>query len=132
MTKDEYKAIKKKGSDLRERLRKRLNVPELPAVSDENYDKIRSIYNSADKQVTKFLNNLESKEFFKTWYPIEYLSEKDVEDIAVIVISRMRNGTTDRKILDNIKKGICMVTTGFCCMVIEIVMIRYLLKILNY
>ena len=66
MTKDEYKAIKKKGSDLRERLRKRLNVPELPAVSDENYDKIRSIYNSADKQVTKFLNNLESKEFFKT------------------------------------------------------------------
>lgn len=105
MTKDEYKAIKKKGSDLRERVRKRLNVPELPAVSDENYDKIRSIYNSADKQVTKFLNNLESKEFFKTWYPIEYLSEKDVEDIAVIVISRMGNGTTDRKILDNIKKG---------------------------
>ena len=105
MTKDEYKAIKKKGSDLRERLRKRLNVPALPAVSDENYDKIRSIYNSADKQVTKFLNNLESKEFFKTWYPIEYLSEKDVEDIAVIVISRMGNGTTDRKILDNIKKG---------------------------
>ena len=105
MTKDEYKAIKKKGSDLRERLRKRLNVPELPAVSDENYDRIRSIYNSADKQVTKFLNNLESKEFFKTWYPIEYLSEKDVEDIAVIVISRMGNGTTDRKILANIKKG---------------------------
>ena len=76
MTKDEYKAIKKKGSDFRERLRKRLNVPELPSTSDENYENIRSIYNSMNKQVTKFLNNLESKEFFKTWYPIEYLYGK--------------------------------------------------------
>ena len=106
-------------------------MPKLHAANDD-YDKNHIKYNSVDNQLTGFPENFASKEFFKTWYPIEYLSEKDVEDIAVIVISRMGNGTTDRKILDNIKKGICMVTTGFCCMVIEIVMIRYLLKILNY
>ena len=105
MTNDEYQAIKKKGSDFRKRLRARLDAPKIPSVSNEDYDKIRSMNNSVDKQITKFFKDLESKKFYKMWYPIEYLSEQEVEDIAVIVISRMGNETTDRKIMENIKDG---------------------------
>ena len=66
--------------------------------------KNHSKYNSVNKQIMSFYKKLKGDNYFKIWFPLEYLTENDIIKLAEVFISRSSESGEDRQLLEQLSK----------------------------
>ena len=100
MTKQEFNDNKKK---ITKKIMEQLNIPMVKG--NELYYKNHSKYNSVNKQIMSFYKKLKGDNYFKIWFPLEYLTENDIIKLAEVFISRSSESGEDRQLLEQLSKN---------------------------
>ena len=77
MTEQEFNDNKKK---ITKKIMEQLNIPMVKG--NELYYENHSKYNSVNKQIMSFYKKLKGDNYFKIWFPLEYLTENDIIKLA--------------------------------------------------
>ena len=80
-----------------------LNIPMVKG--NELYYENHSKYNSVNKQIMSFYKKLKGDNYFKIWFPLEYLTENDIIKLAEVFISRSSESGEDRQLLEQLSKN---------------------------
>ena len=100
MTEQEFKNLTANGSEMTNKILKRLDVPKIVKSDPQTL----KIYKTIHNQIHGFYKKLRKEKLFQMWFPINCLSEKDIIDLAVIFIKRSVQKEGDRQVLNLINR----------------------------